>query len=500
MGVSTSHIETPPSTNVAKALRMSFRTATVQCAASAGLLLLLVNCVQVAASPASGAIATADALLRSGKFEAAIQQYTMAIDLDPNSYLPRLKRSSVHTVLGNKRAALADLSGVLRLDKTNKNAITKRAKLRSEVCDLKGSMSDLQTASQLGLELPISIAQLGQMMQVWQQAQQTAKANPGHATHQLNQLHDSGFCTDSEEALTLKVELLLQLEQYEQAVVEGGKLIKLDRKSMKALGLRAEAFYMLGDMTMAVTHLREGLKQDPEHKVCKVLHKKVRNLQRRTNNGDEDFEAGNFEDAASAFAGALKVDPGHKFFAYDLNIKLAKSYLGTKNGADAMKACDAALVADNQSADAVVLRGDAKALLEDFQGSLNDYKRAKELRGDDRTIDEKIQKGQRVLEQSKRKNYYKILGVKRAASKSQIKRAYRKLALKHHPDKVKESEGGGEKEAAEKIFRDVAEAYGVLSDDEVRKKYDNGEDVSGQGQQQQQQHPFGGGNFHFHFR
>merc|ERR1711865_1163563 len=170
---------------------------------ASGLLLLLLNSAQVAASPASGAIATADALLRSGKFEAAIQQYTMAIDLDPNSYLPRLKRSSVHTVLGNKRGALADLSGVLRLDKTNKNAITKRAKLRSEVCDLKGSMSDLQTASQLGLELPISMAQLGQMMQVWQQAQQTAKANLGHATHQLNQLHDSGFCTDSEEALTL---------------------------------------------------------------------------------------------------------------------------------------------------------------------------------------------------------------------------------------------------------------------------------------------------------
>ena len=70
-------------------------------------------------------------------------------------------------------------------------------------------------------------------------------------------------------------------------------------------------------------------------------------------------QAGNFEDAASAFAGALKVkdsaegldphppcvqvDPDHRLFAHDLNIKLSKSYIGAKNGADAITACDAAL-------------------------------------------------------------------------------------------------------------------------------------------------------------
>jgi len=470
---------------------------------ASGLLLLLLNSAQVAASPASGAIASADALLRSGKFEAAIQQYTMAADLDPNSYLPLLKRSSVHTVLGHKRAALSDLSGVLRLDKTNKNALTKRAKLRAETCDLSGSMEDLQVAQRQQLPLPITLAQLSQMTSLWKQAQQMAKSHPTGAVRLLNQLHDAGFCTDSVEALTLKVELLLKNGEHEQAVVEGGKLIKLDRGSMHALGLRAEAFYMLGDLAMAVTHLREGLKQDPEHKICKKLHKKVRNLQRRTNNGDEDYEAGNYEDAASAFAGALKVDPDHRLFAHDLNIKLSKSYIGAKNGADAITACDAALQVDGQSVDAFLLRGDAKALQEDFEGSLNDYKQAKQHRADDRSIDEKIQKGQRVLEQSKRKNYYKILGVKRAATKPQIKRAYRKLALKYHPDKVKESE----KEKSEKVFRDVAEAYTVLFDDEVRQRYDNGEDVSGQAQQQQQQQGFpggfggfpGGGNFHFKF-
>ncbi len=64
------------------------------------------------------------------------------------------------------------------------------------------------------------------------------------------------------------------------------------------------------------------------------------------------------------------------------------------------------------------------------------------------------------------KDYYKILGVDKKASKDEIKKAFRKLAMKYHPDKNK-----GNKEAEEK-FKDINEAHEVLSDDEKRKKYD----------------------------
>jgi DnaJ family protein B protein 4 len=63
------------------------------------------------------------------------------------------------------------------------------------------------------------------------------------------------------------------------------------------------------------------------------------------------------------------------------------------------------------------------------------------------------------------RDYYKILGVDRSVKEEDLKKAYRKLALKYHPDKNKE-------EGAQERFREIAEAYDVLSDSEKRTIYD----------------------------
>lgn len=64
------------------------------------------------------------------------------------------------------------------------------------------------------------------------------------------------------------------------------------------------------------------------------------------------------------------------------------------------------------------------------------------------------------------KDYYKILGVEKSATKDEINKAFRKLALKYHPDKNPNNK------AAEEKFKEITEAHEVLSDPEKRKKYD----------------------------
>ena len=77
------------------------------------------------------------------------------------------------------------------------------------------------------------------------------------------------------------------------------------------------------------------------------------------------------------------------------------------------------------------------------------------------------------------KDYYAILGVSKEASEDDLKKAYRKLAMQYHPDK-----NPGNKQAEEK-FKEINEAYAVLSDAEKRKKYDtygSADDMGGFGQ------------------
>lgn len=65
-----------------------------------------------------------------------------------------------------------------------------------------------------------------------------------------------------------------------------------------------------------------------------------------------------------------------------------------------------------------------------------------------------------------KRDYYEVLGLQKGASAEDIKRAYRKAAMKYHPDR-----NPGDKEAEEK-FKEVGEAYEVLSDDDKRARYD----------------------------
>src|SRR6516165_8866778 len=71
------------------------------------------------------------------------------------------------------------------------------------------------------------------------------------------------------------------------------------------------------------------------------------------------------------------------------------------------------------------------------------------------------------------KDYYKTLGVPKTATAAEIKKAYRELARKYHPDANKGSAD------AEERFKEITEAYNVLSDDKQRKEYDEARSMFG---------------------
>lgn len=72
---------------------------------------------------------------------------------------------------------------------------------------------------------------------------------------------------------------------------------------------------------------------------------------------------------------------------------------------------------------------------------------------------------------AEKRDYYEVLGVAKGASEAEIKSAYRKLAIKYHPDKHVD-DSAADKKAAEEKFKEAAEAYEVLSDKDKRARYD----------------------------
>ena len=103
-----------------------------------------------------------------------------------------------------------------------------------------------------------------------------------------------------------------------------------------------------------------------------------------------------------------------------------------------------------------------------------DFQKAKELDPTNAEAQKFLETSKQKEKTARKRDYYAILGVDRNASEQEIKKAYKRLAIKYHPDRNGQSEAT--KKMAEKKFIDVNDAYSVLSDPKKKQMYDQGYD------------------------
>lgn len=158
--------------------------------------------------------------------------------------------------------------------------------------------------------------------------------------------------------------------------------------------------------------------------------------------------------------------------------------------------CDETLRLNPQSVPAILAKATRLIKEELFEEAIRFLEKAKgQVDGveDDHRFTQKFQEAQTLLRRSKEKDYYKVLGVARDADGREIKRAYRKLTKKYHPDKYR---GELKPEAIQTKMSAINEAYEVLSNPELRERFDHGDDPNSQ----ERQNPFfqqgGGGGGH----
>jgi len=102
---------------------------------------------------------------------------------------------------------------------------------------------------------------------------------------------------------------------------------------------------------------------------------------------------------------------------------------------EAIEDCDEALKLDPTYTKARKTRAKALGESGDWDEALREYKACLEATPEDSTLRKEIRNAEMELKKSKRKDYYKILGVDKNASDNDIKKAYRKMAIIHHPGK-----------------------------------------------------------------
>eukprot|EP00586_Coscinodiscus_wailesii_P001114 CAMPEP_0172482058 /NCGR_PEP_ID=MMETSP1066-20121228/8338_1 /TAXON_ID=671091 /ORGANISM="Coscinodiscus wailesii, Strain CCMP2513" /LENGTH=506 /DNA_ID=CAMNT_0013244929 /DNA_START=213 /DNA_END=1733 /DNA_ORIENTATION=+ len=458
----------------------------------------------------------ADLAMSEGRFDDAIQYCKQAIELEPQNALNYYKRYRVYNRMNKLESALSDLTKALEYESTKMAYRHQRAKLLVSLGQCNQAVEDYA--------LLMSDSGKGQDASIVDEARKATDcaADINRATvaftrgnYRLSYDVLTRVLSQTERAddlLFMKAESAFHIGEYYSAVSDTARILKNHGSHLDAYRLRGDAYYRLGENDMAINHYREALKSDPEHKGCKAGHKKVKALVKKVKKAEEAMSAGNYEEALSKWQQAIVLDDSLTVFNHPTLLKISECYskLGKHN--DAIATVRKYMAVSGDTIQGNVALGDALMESEQYEEAVRTYRQAFEdaPEGEDKHIREKLQKAETALKQSKQKNYYKILNVSRQATSKEIKKSYRELALKWHPDK----NTGDSKEEAEKMFQDISEAYEVLSSDELRGKYDRGEDVfenQGGGGGHRDAHQFfrqhfnngggggGGQRFSFHF-
>lgn len=231
-----------------------------------------------------------------------------------------------------------------------------------------------------------------------------------------------------------------------------------------------------GQQDMGKKHIKQALQVDPDFKQCQQFWKNIQKAEKAKTEAAECFQRGEIEQALKLYDDCLAFDPLNNSFnmAIVYNKACGLSKVGQTDAA--LDALSQAIKMNPEYVKAYFKRGDILLETEKFEEAIREYSKVKEFAPQTPGLREKLKAAQLELKKSKRKDLYKILEVDKGAGPSMIKTAYRKRAVQWHPDKHANSDEATQKEAEAK-FKEIGEAYAILSDPKKKEMYDSGMDV-----------------------
>ncbi|KAK0522179.1 hypothetical protein OC834_006379 [Tilletia horrida] len=495
----------------------------------------------------------ATALLSVGRSSAALDDFNTLLKLNPSFSKARLEKARVLAKDGQLSEAQSELKEFFSLAKKDGKQAASSAS--------GGAQKDEAAATKLQESIRSSLEALKKVRAASKKVQDGVKAGKDvpadkALAEQAKQCIESAtvvleLSPKLLEARQLRADCAIANGDLESAMGDWTRIATLSSSTELYMRLASLSYFIAADSReAAVLQLKTCLNSDPDNRLCARMHKKLKTMDKSLKKARNFADAGSWRPVLSALKGpkvggptliqeveeAIKADmaapaegsplsgplipaalrdPIEKSaLLLELNKLHCKAHLELDELKKGKSFCEYVLKRDADDVDALTARGETLLAEEKYEEAVRALEAAFEKSGrQDGNIQRRLVKAQKRLKLSKTKDYYKVLGVARDADERTIKKAYRTLAKKFHPDK----EGGSQEKMTE-----INEAFGVLSDSELRQRYDMGDDpndpMAGAGGGGQggfgnpfmaQGHPFaqffqqagggGGQQFSFHF-
>lgn len=472
-------------------------------------------------TPISSLLSSAQTHLAKGETNDALVYYDAAIARDPTDYLTFFKRATVYLSLGRTSQATQDLNKVLSLKPGFEGAHLQLAKLKAKAADWHGAKQEYVKARHSN-----DLEKLEEAEGAARLAEDAAKT--GNWDECISHAGTAIFVANRAPSLReMRIRCRFAKGEVEEGLSDLQHVLQMKPgDTTPHIQISATKFYALGDTAQGMAQIRKCLHSDPDSKVCKKLLRQEKSVDKTLTKASEAIEKkqymtgvrmlvpkGEDKGLIDEIKEQVKELTKDGFIPEKAPSALVAQLVGMaceayyeSNGKKASTYCKEALELDENAIYGLMYRAKTQLEAEEFEASIATLDKAAEAHPDKKNvIGQMKQKAQIELKRSKNKDYYKILGVARDADERQIKSAYRKATKEHHPDKA--AKKGISKEEAEKKMAGINEAYEVLSDPELRARFDRGDDPNSH--EQQQGHPFqgsplfqqgGGQQFQFNFR